>query len=590
MRSRDRRRLTLAQARRNAPYRPRCEQLETRCLPSVFFFTTGSPDGKMATASRPATPVAFEIEAADDFTLSQPTIIDHATFTGLVPMGATINQVIVEIYRVFPKDSDIARTSGAPTFSTAQVPTRVNSPSDIAFTARDSTAGQLTFGTTVLNPMFSALNSVQPGGIHPKPNQTTGGNGPASGEEVQFSVTFKIPLDLPVDHFFFVPQVLLSTGNFLWLSAPKPIGASGTPFTPDLQEWTRDANLDPDWLRVGTDIVGGAPAPQFNGTFSLSGHTELGPPLVVGADAGAVPEVRLYNAADGHLNLDFLAYDPAFRGGVRVAVGDVNGDGTPDIITAPGPSGGPDIRVFDGQTGQMIEEFFAYNPLFTRGVFVAAADLNGDGKADIITAPDSGGGPDVRVFDGGNTTGIPNKEFAAYAQGFLGGVRVASGKIGGKQDIITAPGPGGGPDVRVFDGTTLALAGEFFAYNAAFTGGVYVAAGDVNGDGQADVITGAGAGGGPNVRVFSGATISSPNPTMLDDFFAYDAAFAGGVRVGALDVNGDGKAEILTGAGPGGAPHVRIFDGTTAQQLDLAQASFFAFDASFHGGVFVGGQ
>jgi hypothetical protein len=116
-------------------------------------------------------------------------------------------------------------------------------------------------------------NSVQPGGIHAKPNQTTTGNGAVTGQEVSFSVTFSTPFDLPQDHYFFVPQVQVAGGDFLWLSAPKPIVPPGTAFLPDLQSWTRDAALDPDWLRVGADIVGGttAPAPAFNAAFSLTG-------------------------------------------------------------------------------------------------------------------------------------------------------------------------------------------------------------------------------------------------------------------------------------------------------------------------------
>src|SRR5262249_29864343 len=105
--------------------RPRCEQLEPRCQPAAFTFSTGAPDGKMATASRPPNGAAFEIESADDFVLSTETQITSATFTGLVPSGATINQVVVEIYRVFPKDSNTART--------IHVPTRANSPSDVVF-------------------------------------------------------------------------------------------------------------------------------------------------------------------------------------------------------------------------------------------------------------------------------------------------------------------------------------------------------------------------------------------------------------------------------------------------------------------------
>ncbi len=238
---------------------------------SGFNFSTGDPDGKMATASR--TGPGFEIESGDDFALLAQTLIKNATFTGLVPTGASVSNVTVEIYRVFPNDSDVGRTSGAPFFSTTQVPTRVNSPSDGAFDSRSSGTG-LSFSTNVLAGSFTALNSLQPGGIHPAPGFHTGGNGPVTGQEVQFSVNFTTPFNLPADHYFFVPQVQLDTGDFLWLSAPRPIVAPGTPFPPgvtDLQAWARDEFLDPDWLRIGTDIVGGTPAPTFNLAFSLEG-------------------------------------------------------------------------------------------------------------------------------------------------------------------------------------------------------------------------------------------------------------------------------------------------------------------------------
>ena len=238
---------------------------------SSFNFSTGDPDGKMATASR--TGPGFEIESGDDFALLAQTLIKNATFTGLVPTGASVSNVTVEIYRVFPNDSDVGRTSGAPFFSTTQVPTRVNSPSDGAFDSRSSGTG-LSFSTNVLAGSFTALNSLQPGGIHPAPGFHTGGNGPVTGQEVQFPVNFTTPFNLPADHYFFVPQVQLDTGDLLWLSAPRPIVAPGTPFPPgvtDLQAWARDEFLDPDWLRIGTDIVGGTPAPTFNLAFSLEG-------------------------------------------------------------------------------------------------------------------------------------------------------------------------------------------------------------------------------------------------------------------------------------------------------------------------------
>lgn len=227
--------------------------------------STGDPDGKIATASRPGVGGSVETESADDFLLTAPTEFTSCTFTGLLPLGvavADISQVVVEIYRVFPADSDTGRTPN--------VPTRVNSPSDVALATRDTQAGDLTFSTTLLNTSFTASNSVD-SGIHPSPNNLTGGDGPVTGQEIRFHLTFTTPLDLPADHYFFVPQVLLSgqDDHFLWLSTPKPIVAPGTPFLPDLQSWIRNANLDPDWLRIGTDIVGGN---TYNASFSLTGQ------------------------------------------------------------------------------------------------------------------------------------------------------------------------------------------------------------------------------------------------------------------------------------------------------------------------------
>jgi hypothetical protein len=236
----------------------------------TFFFSTGDPDGKIATAARPATGGKFEIESADDFILDATTAITGGSFTGLLTGGlSSVSEVRVEIYRVFPEDSDVGQTNGPPTFSTAQVPTRANSPSDVAFAARDTTSNNLTFSTTDLGS-FTALNSVQPGGIHPAPNFHTGGDGAITGEEVKFDVTFTTPFTLAADHYFFVPQVEVTDadGNFFWLSAPKPITGGTGPFLGDLQSWTRDEALDPDWLRVGTDITGKGP---FNAAFSLSG-------------------------------------------------------------------------------------------------------------------------------------------------------------------------------------------------------------------------------------------------------------------------------------------------------------------------------
>lgn len=247
------------------------------------------------------------------------------------------------------------------------------------------------------------------------------------------------------------------------------------------------------------------------------------------------------------------------------------------LVTAPGPGRAPEVRVIEPSGAE--RTFMAYTPGFFGGVRVALGDVNGDGVRDIITAPGPGGGPHVRIWSGVDLTEIGG--FFAYTPAFAGGVYVAAGDVDGDghADIITGAGAGGGPHVRIWSGATFTEIGGFFAYNPAFAGGVRVATGDVNGDGREDIITAPGAGGGPHVRVWSGSDLSE-----IFGFFAYDPAFAGGVSVAAADIDGDGRADIITGAGAGGGPHVRIWSGMTFAEI----GGFFAFEPTFTGGVVVG--
>jgi len=236
----------------------------------ITLFSTGNTDGRIATLSRPAGGGALETETADDFILGQNALVSGATFVGLLPTGtalSSIQDVEIELYHVFPVDS-----TNPPD---GNVPTRVNSPSDTNFgPSFDFGACTSNCTATVLNATFTASNSVV-NGINKSPNQTTGGEGAVTGEEVLFAVILRTPFLVgAADHDFFRPEVALSSGNFLWLSAPKPIVSPGTPFSSDLQAWMRNdgtGSISPDWLRIGTDIVGGVTPPTYNMTFSLTG-------------------------------------------------------------------------------------------------------------------------------------------------------------------------------------------------------------------------------------------------------------------------------------------------------------------------------
>src|SRR5262249_47216771 len=176
--------------------------------------------------------------------------------------------------------------------------------------------------------------------------------------------------------------------------------------------------------------------------------------VISGAGESGSPQVKVFSGADLSVLYSFFAYAPQFTGGVRVAAGDVDGDGRADIVTAPGPGAAPLIHVFSGSGPVTLASFFAYAPEFTAGVFVAAGGVGGDGAADIIT----GGG----------------------ASGQAAPVKVISASAAGVHVVAS-----------------------FFAHSPDSADGVTVAAADVNGDNLADVVTGTERG-APLVKIFDG--------------------------------------------------------------------------------------
>ena len=341
-------------------------------------------------------------------------------------------------------------------------------------------------------------------------------------------------------------------------------------------------------------VTGGSPNTSSTATITttrtnyVSGSapvtaTSLAPtaPLVVGTppptSSGGSSTVTLYDPVTGAETGTAVPF-PGFSGSIKVVSGDFNNDGVAELIAGAGFGGGPAIAILNSQTGEVMESFFAFDPAFTGGVFVSIQDVNGDGILDIIAGAGPGGGPEVRIFNGDGLTVL--RSFYAYAEDFAGGVSVASIDFNndGILDLVTGAGPGGAPHVKVFDGATNAIISQWFAYPISFTGGVFVAAGDIGNDGNIEVITGAGQGGTPIVAVWDPYT-----GALLAQFMAYAEDFTGGVRVGINDGNTDGIADIVTGAGPGGGPQVNVFN---FPALDLL-FSFYSGDPANTGGIFV---
>jgi hypothetical protein len=346
--------------------------------------------------------------------------------------------------------------------------------------------------------------------------------------------------------------------------------------------------------------------------------------IATGSAPGGPPLVQMYDGASGAFQFGFYAYNPSFLGGVHVVLADIFGRGVPQVITAPGPAGGPDIRIFDGTTGQLIEEFMAYDASFRGGVNIAVGDVNRDGIPDLVTAAASGN-PHVRVFNGqafANGTFNPANPSAsllaqwfAYGLQFNVGANVAVGDISGNgyADIVTGASIGN-PHVKVYEGRDIAtgafnpanpdgsLLAQWFPYALQFNVGVNVAVGRITADGYADIVTGATIG-NPDVRVYRSRDIvtgvfdgDNPAASELAQFFAYGLQANIGVNLAVADLNGDGYADIITGASTGG-PHVKVYDGQAiaAGTFDSANPDADLLDQFFAGslqgvGVTVGGQ
>lgn len=296
-------------------------------------------------------------------------------------------------------------------------------------------------------------------------------------------------------------------------------------------------------------------------------------PRAVQAVDAMNPEVHVFDRTLKQTT-SFLALDGQFSGGLDVAVGDTDGDGDDEIIVAAGRGGGPLVQIFNGD-GTLITQWDAYDPNLRTGVRVAAGDLNRDGKAEIITGVGPGGGPQVRIFDAnGQIKFTPG--FYAFAQDFRGGVDVTVGDFNGdgKMEIAAAAGPGGSPHVRVFTRKGKFLGTEFRPFAVDNIGGVALATANVDGGQDDELVMSIFSAGEGWVKVYKN------NGTIVGEWKNFPDIYTG-VVVGAGDIDNDGLDEITVTPRQSAGPHIVFYEG---HGKPLPQ-DFFAYPQDFRGGV-----
>jgi len=255
------------------------------------------------------------------------------------------------------------------------------------------------------------------------------------------------------------------------------------------------------------------PFSQFHIPYSVQGSRREAGIFITGAGAGSSPHVRIFNK-NLEVRSQFFAYPNNMKAGISVALGDIDGDGEEEVVTVPGVGVGSHVKIFS-QDGILKKQFFAYHPSFRGGLRLALGDLNNDGKDEIIITPittQKGFENDIRVFDG---NGVLRTQFFAYARGSTvksSGIAVGDTDGDGSFKIITAPAEGAG-QVRVFSSIGKLLS-QFYPYTKGFANGVSLAVRDINQDQRDEILVVPARKAPAHVRIFSESGV------VVKQFFA----------------------------------------------------------------------
>jgi VCBS repeat protein/FG-GAP repeat protein len=345
------------------------------------------------------------------------------------------------------------------------------------------------------------------------------------------------------------------------------------------------------YRRLGT-VLPFRDASWWSGAFVAVGDTngDGRAEIVDGLDAGCCTTVHVVDATSGNELSGFFPYGDRSEVGARVAAGDVNGDGKTEIVSAL--LGSAQVDVFGPSGGTAIRTIDAFGPERIGPVSIAAGDVSGDSRAEIVAAAPTGGGAQVKIFD--VTTGKLQASVFPYGGAIVSSLEIALGDVNGDRrvDVITSAVTAAGTQVKAVDTDGHALA-AFYVLDPDLVPGASLAAGDLDGDGKAEIVLGAGpttapwppSANGPDQQV----AVYRADGTRVGSFGAYPGLFQGGVRVALGDVDRDRFPEIITAPGPGLEPEIGVFsqEWVNGRDRGMRLAHFLAFEPTFLGGVSV---